>query len=140
MTGYLVDTNVISEIVRPRPDPNVVTWMESVDESLLHLSVLTLGEIRKGISLRPRDKRRTQLEAWLEQDLRARFAGRILPIDEPVADHWGLLIAEARRKGKESPGNIDALLAATALHYNLTLVTRNVKDLANTPVQLLNPW
>ena len=113
--------------------------MEAADESLLHLSVLTLGEIRKGLAALPHGRRRTRLEAWLEVDLRGRFSGRILPVDAAVADRWGLLAAQARRSGATLP-IVDGLLAATALHHNLTLVSRNVSDFAAAHVPVLNPW
>jgi toxin FitB len=89
MSGYLLDTNCISELVRIQPEPAVVAWMEAADETLLHLSVLTLGEIRKGLAGLPQGKRRTHRETWLEIELRDRFAGRIFPIDAAVADRWG---------------------------------------------------
>jgi toxin FitB len=139
MSGFLLDTNCISEVVRIQPEPRVLEWMESADEGLLYLSVLTLGEIRKGLASLPQSKRRTNLEAWLEVELKARFSGRILPIDAAVADRWGFLAADAKRKGK-ALSTIDALLVATALHYNLTVVSRNVSDFANTQVPVLNPW
>lgn len=139
MSGYLLDTNCISELVRIKPEPSVMTWMEAADETLLYLSVLTLGEIRKGLAGLPQSKRRTHLETWLEVELRARFAGRILPIDAPVADRWSLLAAGAKRDGKALSA-IDGLLAATALHYNLTVVSRNVSDFTNVQVEVLNPW
>jgi predicted nucleic acid-binding protein len=139
MSGFLLDTNCISELVRPKPDPHVLDWMEAADESLLFLSVLTLGELRKGTPGLPQGKRRTQLETWLEVDLQARFAQRILPIDFSVADRWGVIIAEAKRAGKSIPV-IDGLLAATAIQHNLTIVSRNAKDFAGVPVQTLNPW
>lgn len=139
MSGYLLDTNCISELVRIKPEPGVMTWMEATDETLLYLSVLTLGEIRKGLAGLPQSKQRTHLETWLEVELRARFAGRILPIDAPVADRWGLLAAGAKRAGR-TLSIIDGLLAATALHYNLTVVSRNVSDFAHVQVQVLNPW
>ena len=139
MSGFLLDTNIVSELRTKNPEPRVVEWMEAVDESLLHLSVLTLGEIRKGTALLPQDRRRTQLETWLEIDLQTRFAGRILPINSAITDRWGWIAAEARRKGTTLPV-IDGLLAATALHYNLTIVSRNVKDFVNAHVPVLNPW
>jgi predicted nucleic acid-binding protein len=113
--------------------------MAAAEEGLLCLSVLTLGEIRKGLASLPQGKRRTQLEAWLEVELQARFSGRIVPIDAAVADRWGLIAADAKRKGK-ALSTIDALLAATAFHYNLTIVSRNVSDFLNTQVPILNPW
>jgi predicted nucleic acid-binding protein len=139
MTGFLLDTNCISELVRAQPEPRVLDWIEEADESLLYLSVLTLGEIRKGVAALPPGKRRTRLEAWLEVELQARFSGRILPIDAAIADRWGVLAAEARRAGR-SLSAIDGLLAATALQHNLTIVSRNVNDFANAPTPVLNPW
>jgi predicted nucleic acid-binding protein len=139
MSGFLLDTNCISEVVRRKPEPHVLHWMEAVDETLLYLSVLTLGEIRKGLAGLPQDKRSTQLEAWLGSELQARFSGRILPVDVAVADMWGLLVAEAKRHGKTLSA-IDGLLAATALHHGLTIVSRNVSDFAGAYVPILNPW
>jgi predicted nucleic acid-binding protein len=139
MSGFLLDTNCISEVVRVKPEPRMLEWMEAADERLLYLSVLTLGEIRKGVASLPQGKRRTQLEAWLEIELHARFSGRILPIDAAVADRWGLLAAKAKFK-RRVLSTIDALLAATALHHNLTIVSRNVSDFATTQVPVLNPW
>jgi predicted nucleic acid-binding protein len=139
MSGYLLDTNCLSELVRLKPEPRVAAWIEAVDESLLYLSVLTFGEIRKGLAALPQSKRRTNLETWLEVELRARFAGRILPIDIAVADRWGLLAAQTKAKGKPL-SIIDGLLAATALHNNLTFVTRNIKDVIATGVATLDPW
>ena len=139
MSGYLLDTNCVSEMVRVKPEPRVLEWMEAAEESLLHLSVLTLGEIRKRLAALPQGRRRTRLEAWLEGDLRDRFAGRILPVDAAVADRWGLLAAQAKRNGATLP-IVDGLLAATALHYNLTVVSRNVRDFTAAQVTALNPW
>jgi len=139
MSGFLLDTNCISELVRSKPEPRVLQWIEAADESLLYLSVLTLGEIRKGVAILPQSKRRTQLESWLELELRARFSGRVLPIDAAIADRWGLLAADAKRKGRVL-SSVDGLLAATALQHNLTIVSRNIIDFANTPAPILNPW
>jgi predicted nucleic acid-binding protein len=139
MRGFLLDTNCISELIRSNPEPRVMDWMRSADESLLYLSVLTLGEIRKGAAILPQSKRRTHLESWLEFDLQVRFSGRILVIDYAVADRWGLLAAEAKRAGKALSA-IDGLLAATALQHGLTIVSRNVNDFASTNAPILNPW
>ena len=139
MSGFLLDTNCISDVVRLKPEPRVMAWMEGADESLLYLSVLTMGEIRKGLAALQQSKRRSQLETWLELELQARFSGRILPIDAAVADRWGLLAARAKRSGK-ALSSIDGLLAATAIHHNLTIVSRNVSDFANTYVPVVNPW
>ena len=139
MSGFLLDTNVISELVRRKPEARVTAWVEATDEALLHLSVLTLGEIRQGIVCLPNASRRMALGAWLDGELAIRFGHRILPIDEAVADRWGRLTAGAETRGRRLPV-IDGLLAATALHYNLTFVTRNIKDVAATGVPVFNPW
>lgn len=139
MNGFLLDTNVISELVTRRPEPNVSRWVKDTDETLLHLSVLTLGEIRKGIAGLPQARRRAELETWLNKGLRTRFAGRILPIDAEVADRWGRVAAQARSKNIHLPV-IDGLLTATALEHDLTFVTRNIGDVAGVGVLVLNPW
>ena len=139
MSGFLLDTNCVSELVRVQPEPRVVEWFDAADETLLYLSVLTLGEIRKGLAVLPQGKRRTLLESWLEIELQTRFAGRILVIDEAVADRWGLLAAQARRRGTPL-GIVDGLLAATAVHHNLTVVSRNASDFTIAQVAVVNPW
>jgi toxin FitB len=139
MNGFLLDTNVVSELVTRRPEPSVSQWVEGTDETLLYLSVLTLGEIRKGIAGLPQAKRRVEFENWLNHGLRDRFAGRILPIDADVAGRWGHVAAQARSLNIPLPV-IDGLLAATALEHNLTLVTRNIRDVAGVGVLILNPW
>ena len=139
MSGFLLDTNIISELVKPKPKANVTEWVENTDESLLYLSVLTLGGIRRGIATLPQSRRRATLEAWLDKDLRARFEGRILVIDQEVADRWGLLTAAARNSGIVLPV-IDGLLAATALEHNLTLVTRDTGQIPSMGVAVFNPW
>ena len=139
MSGFLLDTNVVSELVGTKPSRRVLEWMDAADEELLYLSVLTLGEIRKGIAGLAQGKKRTRLETWLEVDLRARFGGRIVDIDSGIADRWGLLAAEARRAGRALPV-IDGLLAATAAHHNLTVVSRNTEDFRAASVAVVNPW
>jgi toxin FitB len=139
MTGFLLDTNCISELVRLKPEPRVMAWFEAVEETLLYLSVLTLGEIRKGVAALPQGKRRSRLETWLAVELQARFSGRILSIDAAVADRWGVLAANAKSKGKPL-SVIDGLLAATAIHHNLTIVSRNAGDFTNAQVPVVNPW
>ena len=134
--SYLIDTNVLSEIRRKAPDANVVKWVNSRPSTSLYLSVLTLGELRKGIDSLADTKRRMKLVDWLETELPLFFAGRILAIDEGVADHWGRLLAEA---GRTIPA-IDSLLGATASHHGLTMVTRNSKDFKNLGLDVLNPW
>jgi predicted nucleic acid-binding protein len=136
----LLDTNVISELLKPRPEPKVTTWLDSTDEELIFLSVLTIGEIRKGINLYPHPVRRAKLESFLASAVRTRFDGRILPVDSSVAERWGLLTAKGKTEKNHTLPVIDGLFAATAQHHNLTLVTRNAKDVACTGVQLFNPW
>lgn len=139
MSGFLLDTNVISELVRARPEPLVTSWIDATDETLLHVSVLTLGEIRKGVASLPEAARRVRLEAWLDRDLVMRFAGRILPIDMAVAERWGRIAGTAAARKSPLPV-IDGLLAATALQHDLTLVTRDTTHVATTAVPVFNPW
>jgi toxin FitB len=139
VSAFLLDTNVISELIKPKANPKVTTWIDATDEELLFLSVLTLGEIRKGVVLLPRSARRTTLEGWLSNDLPVRFSGRILNIDQEVADRWGHLYGLTSARGAHV-AVIDGLLAASAIQHNLTLVTRNTKDVAATGVSLFNPW
>lgn len=134
--SYLIDTNVLSELRRKSPDPGVVTWFSQRPPATLHLSVLTLGEIRKGIEGVGDEVRKQTLIDWLETDLPTFFTGRILDVDGAVADRWGRLVAAA---GRPLP-TIDSLLAATALEHDLVLVTRNTKDFAGLPVEVFNPW
>lgn len=134
--SYLIDTNVLSELRRKAPDAGVVRWFAERSPMTLYLSVLTLGEIRKGVSgVRPAARRQALLD-WLETDLPNYFLGRILSVDMAVAARWGSLLADA---GRPLPA-IDSLLAATAIEHDLVLVTRNVKDFAALPVELFNPW
>jgi predicted nucleic acid-binding protein len=139
VSGFLLDTNIISELIKPKPEVNVTTWIENTDESLLYLSVMTLGEIRRVIASLAQSCRRATLEAWLDKDLRTRFEDRILDIDQEVADRWGLLTAAARNIGIVLPV-IDGLLAATALEHNLTLVTRDTGQIPSVGVAVFNPW
>ncbi len=134
--SYLIDTNVLSELRRKSPDPGVVAWFSQRPATTLYLSVLTLGEIRKGIEGVDDEIRRQALLDWLETELPTFFTGRILSIDGAVADRWGRLIAAA---GRPLPV-IDSLLAATALEHDLVLITRNIKDFSGLPVQIFNPW
>ena len=139
MSGFLLDTNVISELVKVKPEPRVTKWVDATDETLLYLSVLTLGEIRKGIASLPHSARRATLEAWLDHDLALRFSDRILPIDQQVVDRWGR-IAGSAAAGRSPLPVIDGLFAATAQQHNLILVTRNTRDIAVTGVPAFNPW
>lgn len=136
---YLLDTCVISELVRIKPEPRVVRWLSDQEESSLFLSVLTLGELEKGISKLPDGPLQRRLRDWIDLDLRQRFRDRILPVDCDVADRWGCLSAEAEKNGQKVPV-IDGLLAATALTHGLTLVTRDIKHVAATAAVIFNPW
>ena len=140
MNGYLLDTNVISEYSRKKsPNAQVLQWVDSQNEATLYLSVLTLGEIRKGTALLPSSKKRTELEQWLETELPARFNNRILPVTGKIAELWGGMSAQAEKKGI-TLGVIDGLLGATAIDRELTVATRNVKDFGACNVPLINPW
>jgi toxin FitB len=134
--SYLLDTNVLSEVRRKVPNPGVVDWIARRPASTLYLSVLTMGELRKGVEGVADASRRVSLLDWLETELPAFFTGRILPVDLQVADRWGRLVAAA---GRPVPA-IDSLIGATAAHYGLSLVTRNVRDYANLGIDVINPW
>ena len=134
--SYLVDTNVLSELRRRDPDARVVQWMAHRPATTLYLSVLTLGELRKGIEGLAEGARKRRLLDWLEADLPAYFAGRILSVDAAVADRWARLLEQA---GPPLPA-IDSLLAATALVHGLTLVPRNLKDFPHPDLTVLDPW
>jgi predicted nucleic acid-binding protein len=139
MSDFLLDTNISSETVRPRPEPNVQAWLAAQPLDTLFISAVSFGELRKGIALRMPGQRRTQLETWIEADLSHLFSGRILSVTRSVAERWGALDAERQSSGR--PISIaDGMIAATALEHDLTLVTRNVKDFASLGVRLLNPW
>lgn len=137
--NYLLDTCFLSELRRPAPDDGVVAWLADIEEQRLFISVLTLGEIQKGISRLDDGRRKHTFQHWLERELIHRFEGRIIPVDLDAALEWGLLSATAERGGRPAPV-IDSLLAVTAISRNLTLVTRNDKDFVAYPVKTLNPW
>jgi toxin FitB len=138
--GFLLDTNVVSELMKPRPSRRVVAWIDATAEVLLHLSVITIGEVRKGIDLlRDDDPKRAALQSWLDRDVRTRFAGRLLAFDDGVAERWGQLEAVAKKRRLTLP-TVDAQLAATALHHGLTFVTRNTVDVGPTGVPVFDPW
>lgn len=136
---YLLDTCLISELVKDKPDVGVLEWIEQQDEQALFLSVLTLGELQKGASKLPDGRKKTQLLHWLDDDLQTRFTGRMLDVDATVATLWGRLQGEAERSGRRMPV-IDSLLAATAYANKLAIVTRNGLDMAESGVEVINPW
>lgn len=136
---YLLDTCVLSELASRRPAPSVVGWIDSVEEPRLFISVITVGEIRKGIARLPESRKKAELEAWFAEAWLGRFQGRILPLDEATMMTWGELTARMERGGRPLPA-IDSLIAATTLHHELTLVTRNEKDFEGAGLDIVNPW
>ncbi len=137
--NFLLDTNVLSEVRRPAPDRKVLGWLDTIDEDRVFISVASIAGLQRGIALMDDGRRRTALAAWLANDLPARFAERILPIDHTMAERWGDLMAQSRRSGV-ALSVMDGLFAATALAKDLTLITRNVGDFKPFGVELLNPW
>ena len=134
----LLDTCVLSELVKPRPAPAVVSWFEAAADPDLHVSVLTLGEIAKGARRLPTGAKRARIETWLAQ-LRTEFADRIVGVNDETAILWGRLAAEAEKRGR-SLTVVDGLLAATAIHLRMPLVTRNVDDFKGIALSIINPW
>jgi predicted nucleic acid-binding protein len=139
VSGFLLDTNIPSEIIRTRPDPRVNSWVSTQENAALHISVITIGELRKGMSILPVGKRRSTLESWLENDLVPLLMARVLPVTQAIADRWGNLSARRQIAGRPL-SMADGLIAATALENGLTLVTRNVRDYEDLGVTILNPW
>jgi predicted nucleic acid-binding protein len=136
---YLLDTCVISEIIKPKADKNVISWMQNQDEESLYLSVLTFGEIEKGIEKSPDEAKKRKLQLWVEEDLKKRFEGRIVPINLDISVKWGAIQGTAELQGKPMPA-IDGLIAVSGLVHNYIVVTRNVSDMEQSTVELLNPW
>lgn len=137
--SFLLDTCVLSDMVSRQPCTRVRAWLDSVPEERLYLSVLTIGEIRKGIEKLPRSQRRDRLNQWLVDELVPRFAQRLITLDAAVMLTWGELMGRLEKNGVPMPA-IDSLIAASALHAGLTLVTRNVADFAQAGVAVVNPW
>ena len=137
--SFLLDTNVVSEWTRPRPDTGVVRWLAEADEDRVFISVVTLAELRHGIERLPAGARRDRLALWLTEQVPARFEARVLPVDAEAAHCWGRVMARAQAAGRPI-GTMDAFIAATAERHDLVLVTRNVSDFAAAGVRLLNPW
>lgn len=139
MKGFLIDTCVISEFTKPSPDLGLVTWLAKIEPSILYLSAITVGELQYGIGLQTEKKKRDFLDRWLRSDVLVEFEGRILSFDSDVARRWGGLRAKARSNGNPVP-TIDSMIAATALHHNVAIVTRNVTDFHRIGVDVVNPW
>lgn len=139
MSGFLLDTNVPSELVRPQPEAKVTAWLAAQPLDDLFVSVVTFGELRKGVTIRKPGKRRTELETWLESDMAKLFDGRILPVTTAIAERWGVL--EGLRQLAGQPLAVpDAQIAATALEHGLSLATRNVRDFEGLGLTIVNPW
>ena len=137
--GFLLDTNVPSELRRPKPDSRVASWLQAANDDLLYLSVISIGEFCKGIAVHPEQHRRADLQRWLDAVLRPWFADRVLPVSEAIAERWGILDGECQLKGQRVAAP-DGLIAATAIEHGLVLVTRNVDDFAGLDVDIFNPW
>ncbi len=136
---YLLDTCVISELVAKQPNPTVLEWIDSVDSDGVYLSVITIGEITKGIEKLPTSRRKQELIDWLQNELLIRFRENLIELDVNILIQWGKLNARLESKGETMPA-IDSLIAASALEQGLILVTRNVSDFKATGLEILNPW
>jgi predicted nucleic acid-binding protein len=135
----LLDTNVLSEVTKPRPDVHVLQWLDDLDEDRSFISVVSIAEIGRGVALMHMGRKRETLAEWLAQDLPQRFEHRILPVNEPVALAWGDLMGTAKRRGR-GLSSMDGLIAATAIAQDLTLATRNTRDFEGFGIELIDPW
>ncbi len=143
MSGWLLDTNVLSELRRPRPAPKVVAFVAAQPLEQMYVSTVTLAEIRFGIELVADAPKRAELHTWLTHKVRPMFEQRILPVSEDVMFKWRLLVEEGRKTGHTTRDKLwqpDLIIAATALHHGLTVVTRDTADYAKARVELVNPW
>jgi predicted nucleic acid-binding protein len=139
VTGYLLDTNVLSELRKPRPEPRVLAFVAERPLEALYISAVTLAEIRFGIERVTDASRRAELGAWLTNKVRPMFEQRVLPVSEDVMLVWRLLVEEGR-KGGHTFSQPDLIIAATAAHHGLTVVTRDVSEFERAKVPVLNPW
>jgi predicted nucleic acid-binding protein len=137
--SFLLDTNVVSEWTKPRPDTGVVAWLAEADEDRVFISVITLAELRCGIERMPAGARRNRLDIWVSEQLPGRFEARVLSVDTETADIWGRVMARGEARGRPV-GTMDAFIAATAERHHLALVTRNVSDFDALGIRLINPW
>lgn len=137
--NYLLDTCVVSELISRQPNSQVLDWLRNLPGERIFLSVLTIGEIQRGIKKLPDSNRKQELSEWLKSELLERFQNRILAIDTEIMLGWGELIADLERQGRILPA-VDSILAAQALTFGLQFVTRNEKDFAGTGIQIINPW
>lgn len=136
---YLLDTSVISELISNRPNPDVVDFIDSLDQENIYLSAITVGEIAKAIQKLTNAQRKEKLEKWLREDLLVRFEGNIIPLDTNIFIRWGELSAKLEGIGVEQPA-IDSLIAATVLTHRMVLVTINETDFENMEIEIVNPW
>ncbi len=136
---YILDTNVISEAINKQPNPQVMNWLKAMDVQKLYLSVVTVGEIKKGVEKLPKSHRKETIKDWFENELLIKFNGRILALDLSVILVWGELVGSLEQKGRKLPA-LDSLIAATAKYYDYTLVTRNEKDFAGIDITIFNPF
>jgi predicted nucleic acid-binding protein len=136
---YLLDTNVVSELIAREPNPRVVRWVDDLDPHGVYLSVVTVGELQKGIEKLPDSRRKTDLRGWLEGDLLVRFDGRMLVLDVGAMLAWGAMMGRLERAGRPLPA-MNSIIAALALHHDCTLATRNEADFEGTGVRVANPW
>lgn len=137
--NLLLDTNVLSEVTKPNPDARVLEWLDKLDEDRSFISIVSVAEIRRGIALMDKGRKRDALAEWLVHDLTQRFEHRIIPVDEPVALAWGDLMGHAKRSGR-GLSSMDGLIAATAVAHHLSLATRNIRDFEGFGIELIDPW
>lgn len=135
----LLDTNVLSEVTKPRPEGRVLEWLDGLDEDRTLISVVSIAEIRRGVALMDNGRKRDALVEWLARDLPQRFERRVIPVDERVALAWGDLMGDAKRSGR-GMSSMDGLIAATAIAHDLALATRNTKDFEGFGIELIDPW
>jgi toxin FitB len=137
--SFLLDTNVISEWVKPKPHTGVIRWLAEADEDRVFISVISIAEVRRGLERMAKGQHRDRIAAWLWEDLPVRFEGRILPVDLAIAQEWGVAIQNARSRGI-GLSVMDGFLAATAQAQKMTLVTRNTSDFRGLGLEILDPW
>ena len=137
--NFILDTCVISELIKPHPNESVIAWLQSKSEDCLFLSVLSFGEIAKGIEKLSDETKKMRLKQWVEEDLKLRFKDRIISIDLDISVKWGEVQGIAELKGRPMP-SIDGLIAASGIVKNYTVATRNISDMEQSSVKLLNPW
>lgn len=135
----LLDTNVLSEVTKPRPDEGVLKWLHGLDEDRTFISIVSIAEVRRGVALMNSGRKRDALDEWLTHDLPQRFESRIIPVEAPVALAWGDLMALAKRSGR-GLASMDGPIAATAVAHQLTLATRNTKDFEGFGIDIMDPW